>query len=199
MRWRVAVSTFAAATLLLCVPRTDAAEWQFKPFVGAEYGADTTYAIVPASSLHPHFTFGGNGTWLGEIFGLEGDFGHTHAVFNSPDAPFVADSGVTTLTGNVVVAMPRRLAEYTLRPYIVGGAGMMHIRLDDTPGIIQLRRNLQAMDLGGGVTGFLTRRVGVSWDVRYFRSIDRTVENGVSFTSEHLSFWRASMALAIRL
>ncbi len=197
---RIACATVAAAAmLLLCVPRTYAAEWQIKPFVGAELGASTTYVIVPASSLHPHFTFGGNGTWLGEIFGLEADFAHTHAVFNAVTAPLVADSGATTLTGNLVVAMPRRLAQYTLRPYVVGGAGLMHVSLDDIPGAFQVRRNFQAMDLGGGVTGFLTPRVGVSWDVRYFRSIDRTIEEGVSFGSEHLSFWRASMALAIRL
>ena len=196
MRWRVAVSTFAAATLLLCVPRTDAAEWQFKPFVGATYGGDTTFLLVPQG--HTHAVFGGNGTFLGEIFGVEGDVGHTHNFFQSTDSPFVTDSGVTTLTGNVIVAMPHRLAQYTLRPYVVGGAGMMHIRLD-LNSLPPSSSNLQAMDLGAGVTGFLTRRVGVSWDVRYFRSIDRTIENGVSIGSEHLSFWRATMALAIRL
>jgi hypothetical protein len=94
--------------------------------------------------------------------------------------------------------MPRRLAQYTLRPYLVGGAGLMHIRYD-LEGGLQTLSNLQAMDLGAGVTGFLTRRVGVSWDVRYFRSIDRTREIGQSIDSEHLTFWRASMAVAIRL
>ena len=136
--------------------------------------------------------------WLGEILGLEGDFGQTPQFFQGTGAPLVTDSGVTTLTGNVVVAMPKRLAQYTLRPYLVGGAGFMHIRFD-TVGGLQTLSNLQAMDLGAGVTGFLTRRVGVSWDVRYFRSIDRTREQGSSFTSEHLSFWRVNMALAIRL
>ena len=52
---------------------------------------------------------------------------------------------------------------------------------------------------GAGVTGFLTKHLGVTWDVRYFRSIDRTIEAGQSVGSEHLSFWRASMALAIRI
>src|SRR5476649_947321 len=161
MRWRAAVSTFAAATLLLCVPRTDAAEWQFKPFAGATYGADTTFVLVPQASGHAHAVFGVNGTLLGEIFGVEGDVGHTHNFFQSTDAPFVTDSGVTTFTGNLIVAMPHRLAQYTLRPYVVGGAGMMHIRLDTLGGAQDLQNtsNLQAMDLGAGVTGFLTRRV----------------------------------------
>lgn len=174
-----------------------------KPFLGATYGGSTTfttYVPVPGveQSNHGHTAFGVSGLWLSEVFGLEGDFGHTSGFFAGTDAPLVIESGVTTYTGNVVVAMPKRLAQYTLRPYVVGGAGVMHIRLD-TVGGLQTLSNLQAMDLGAGVTGFLTKHLGVSWDVRYFRSIDRTREQGASFTSEHLSFWRASMALAIRL
>jgi hypothetical protein len=64
------------------------------------------------------------------------------------------------------------------------------------PGVSE---RLRAMDLGAGVTGFVTHRIGVSWDVRYFRSIDRTIQKGFSLGSEQLSFWRASMAIAIRL
>jgi hypothetical protein len=192
-----------AAALVMWAPRPASAEWQVKPFVGATYGGTTTFlTFVPVpgveQSNHGHVAFGVSGLFLGEIFGVEGDVGHTSGFFQGSDTPLVTDSGVTTFTGNVVVAMPKRLAQYTLRPYLVGGAGTMHIRLD-TVGGLQTLSNLQAMDLGAGVTGFLTRRVGVSWDVRYFRSIDRTREQGSSFTSEHLSFWRANMALAIRL
>ena len=194
-----------AALLLSCFPRAAAAEWQFKPFIGATYGGDTTFIDLDQAAGHPHFAFGGSASFLGEIFGLEADFGHTPAFFQRGNKPAsitelgIINSGVTTFTGNIVVAMPRRLAQYTLRPYMVGGAGLMHVTIEDTLGVIQIGESLKAMDLGGGVTGFLSRRVGVSWDVRYFRSIDRTIENGFSFTSEHLSFWRASMALAIRL
>src|SRR5207302_5033078 len=133
---------------------------------------------LPADN-YGHLAFGVSGVWLGEVFGVEGDFGHTHDFFNGPEALFITDSGVTTVTGNVVVAMPRKLAQYTLRPYVVGGSGLMHIRYDTVLGL-QTVSNLKAMDLEAGVTGFLTRRVGVSWDVRYFRSIDRTIETGQS-------------------
>ncbi len=194
---------WAAAVLAAVVgwARPASAEWQLKPFIGATYGGETTFTFVrltlPADN-YGHLAFGTSGLWLGEIFGVEGDFGHTSNFFKGTEATLVTDSGVTTFTGNVVVAMPRKLAEYTLRPYVVGGAGLMHIRYDTVLGL-QTVSNLQAMDLGGGVTGFLTKRVGVSWDVRYFRSIDRTREQGSSFSSEHLSFWRVNMALAIRL
>ena len=39
----------------------------------------------------------------------------------------MTQSAVTTLTGNVVVALPRRMAGYGLRPYFSGGAGLMHV------------------------------------------------------------------------
>jgi len=194
LRWACA----AAGILLICAPRPVSAEWQLKPFVAGTYGGDSTFTFVRQSDNYGHAGFGVTGLLLGEVFGVEADVGHTPGFFQGTEAPLATDSGVTTVTGNVVVAMPRKLAQYTLRPYVVGGAGLMHIRID-TAGGLQTLGNLQAMDLGAGVTGYLTRRVGVSWDVRYFRSIDRTREQGSSFTSEHLSFWRLNMALAIRL
>jgi hypothetical protein len=150
---------------------------------------------------HPHFAYGVNGLFLGEIFGIEVDFCHTPRFFQTSNAALVSviDSGVYTLTGNFVVAMPRQLSQYTLRPYLVGGAGMMHVAYDTMGNGLQVSERLKAMDLGAGVTGFVTHRIGVSWDVRYFRSIDRTIQNGASIDGERLSFWRASMAVAIRL
>jgi hypothetical protein len=188
--------------LLFCAPAS--AEWQIKPFAGATYGGDSTFLLVGPLPLapnpnHPHFAYGVSGLLLGEIFGVEADFSHTPGFFQASDAPRIMDSGVFTLMGNLVVAMPRHLTQYTLRPYIVGGAGLMHVEYDTTLNVLQVSERLQAMDLGAGVTGFVTRRVGVSWDVRYFRSVNSTIQSGVSIDSEHLSFWRASMAVAIRI
>jgi hypothetical protein len=91
------------------------------------------------------------------------------------------------------------LAQYTLRPYFVGGAGLMHAQIDHFFSVLPLSSTRPAMDLGGGATGFLTNRYGVNWDVRYFRNIGgRDASAGVSIGPEQLSFWRASMALAIR-
>jgi hypothetical protein len=57
--------------------------------------------------------------------------------------------------------------------------------------------NIAALDVGGGVTGFLTDRLGLNWDLRWFRSL-RGRQQGVSLGREKLSFWRASMAVAVR-
>jgi hypothetical protein len=196
---RIGLVGVVALTLLLATAPRASAEWQIKPFVGVTYGGGTTFVDFEHAVGHPHPAIGVSGVLLGEVFGIEADFGHQPGFFERGSQHLVLDTSATTLTGNVVVALPRRLAEYTLRPYFVGGAGVMAVHIDDALGNPFISRSLQAMDLGGGVTGFLTHRIGVSWDVRYFRSIDRTFESGLSIGSEQLSFWRANMAIAIRL
>jgi hypothetical protein len=45
----------------------------------------------------------------------------------------------------------------------------------------------------------LTNRTGVSWELRNFRGFGRDpLGEAISFGPERLSFWRATMALAIR-
>jgi hypothetical protein len=192
-----AISWFSVALLLTAAPPAQA-EWQIKPFFGVTYGGSTTFVDFEHASGHSNPAIGVSGLLLGEVFGIEADFGRAPGFFER-GIQQVSGSSVSTLTGNIVVALPRRLAEYTLRPYFVGGAGAMFVHADYANGDPLIARSLKAMDLGGGVTGFLTNRIGLSWDVRYFRSIDRTFESGLSIGSEQLSFWRANMAVAIRL
>jgi hypothetical protein len=98
-----------------------------------------------------------------------------------------------------MLTLPRRVTEYTLRPYLVGGFGLLRASTEDLVGALSITENLPAFDVGAGVTGFLTQRVGVSWDVRYFRSIGGPETTGAtSVGMPRLSFWRANMALAIR-
>lgn len=185
--------------LLAGTPRASA-EWQIKPFFGVTYGGNTTFVDLEHAAGHSNVALGVSGLWLGEVFGVEADFGRSPGFFEWDNQQLVSGTSASTLTGNIVVALPRRLAEYTLRPYFVGGAGAMFVNINDKFGDPFISRSLKAMDLGGGVTGFLTNRIGLTWDVRYFRSIDRTFESGNSVGgSEQLSFWRANMAVAIRL
>ena len=66
-------------------------------------------------------------------------------------------------------------------------------------GVLRVVRTLGAVDVGGGVTGFLNESVGLNWDLRYFRTAGGSSElRGVNFGAEHLSFWRATMAVAFR-
>lgn len=198
---RIGVAPLLALAILVAVPRPAVAEWQIKPFFGATFGGNTTFIDLEQAVGNAHFTYGVSGVWLGEVIGADVDFGRSPGFFQSGDRaqPLLLESNVTTFTGNVVVALPGRIARYTLRPYFVGGAGLMRARQDPLgAGGLALARTLPAMDLGGGVTGFLTDRIGLSWEARYFRSSSGGTE-GVSLAPEQLSFWRASMAVAVRL
>jgi len=188
-----------AAASLLMAPARVRAEWQFKPFAGLTFGGGTTLVDYDNAAGTTKLAFGVSGLLLGEIFGVEGDFGRTPGFFESGRASesLVRSSAATTLTGNAVVAAPRHATRYSLRPYVVAGGGLMRARSFDKLGNPILAKTLPAVDVGGGATGFLTERVGLSWDLRYFRGIGG-VPTGQSVGRESLSFWRASMALAIR-
>jgi len=186
--------------LLLVLPSSASAEWQIRPFLGVTFAGSTTFVDSERAAGHPKLAFGMNGVLLGENIGIEGDFGRTRGFFQSGDQHLVLGSSATTLTGNIVIALPRRLTQYTLRPYFVGGVGLMRARIDHQEfEAVNVASTLPAIDVGGGATGFLTDRVGLSWDMRYFRSISGKTElRGLSVAAERLSFWRANMALAIR-
>ena len=185
------------AALLLSPPHA-LAEWQIKPFLGRTFGAGTTFVDLEHAAGRPNAIVGISGGLLGEVLGIEADFGHAPGFFQSGSQSKVVHSSATTLTGNIVFAVPRRLTEYTLRPYLVGGAGLMYVHIVPGGGVLGVATSLPAIDLGGGATGFLSDRVGVNWDVRHFRRTGKGEERGLSIGPEDLSFWRASIALAIR-
>jgi hypothetical protein len=193
--------------LWLLAPATAAAEWQVRPFIGFTFGGATTFVDPEKAAGTQNAVIGASGGWLGEIFGFEADFGRAPGFFQTDETPGnsagsepdLLTSAVTTLTGNVVIALPARMAGYGLRPYFSGGAGLMHIDAVGQLQIFDLHRTLPMLSLGGGVTGFLTNRVGLNWDIRRLNTLRGEGETlGNSLGREQLSFWRATMAVALR-
>jgi hypothetical protein len=189
----------AALVLWLAAAPAIGGERQIRPFIAATFSGATTFFGTGNATEKTHAAVGVSGMWLGEIVGIEGDLMHAPGFFQSGDRGLVLDSRVTTLMGNVVVAAPGRKTQYGLRPYFAGGAGLMWIHIASTFGVFQVAETMGAIDVGGGVQGYLTNRVGVGWDVRRFNGISKVGEPGVTTTGrEQVSFWRASMALVIR-
>jgi hypothetical protein len=184
--------------ILLLLPAPAAAEWHIKPFVGLTFGGGTTLVDLESAAGGPNLVYGATVVLLGEVFGIEADFGRGPGFFQTGDQDLLLSSSVTTLTGSIVIALPRRMAEYSLRPYFVAGAGLMHAQIDGRLGALEVSSSLPALGVGGGATGFLSERVGLNWDVRYFSSVGGGQTRGFSFVDEELSFWRATMAVAIR-
>jgi hypothetical protein len=71
------------------------------------------------------------------------------------------------------------------------------VGLSDTLEVFKDEASLPAITVGGGITGFLTPRVGLSWELRKFRSFGGET-TGLSIGPEQVSFWRASMAVVFR-
>lgn len=179
------------------------AEWQIRPSIGVNVGQSTTLLTGDlVTNVDPSkLGFGVAAAVIGNVLGIEADFGRRSGFLpaKANGTGNVLGSSVMTLTGNVTVAVPKRLVEYTLRPYFVGGAGLMAVRIDQRVSLFNVALNQSAIDVGGGVTGFLTPRIGLNWDVRHFRSIGEGPElAGRSLGRPELSFWRANMSLAIR-
>jgi hypothetical protein len=203
-----------AIPLLLFVPVSAGAEWHFKPFLGFSFAPSTTLEAdiehAAGLTLPPdeesqasNVMFGAGVTLLGEVFGIEGEWTQAPGFFQTREQELVTSSGAQTFTGSLVVAMPRRISQYSLRPYFVAGAGIM--RLHSVPVLtsaIPIDDTLAAIDVGGGATGFFNERIGVGWDLRYFHSVGGEVTGDPIITTDglakQLSFWRANMALVLR-
>jgi hypothetical protein len=178
------------------------AEWQIKGFIGPIFNASTTLLDPDEATQKAHRTLGVSFTELGEIFGVEAEVARTPGFFEREPTGrnVVLSSSVISLTGSLIVAVPRHVAEYGLRPYAVVGGGLLRARYDDKQGLIPVSDTMSATTFGAGVTGFLSRRIGVSWDLRRLQtaggySLARTF---LTDESERLSFWRATIAVAIR-
>lgn len=176
-----------------------AADQQARFFVGTTFAGDTSFVDLENAVGSPHFTIGGQLAWLGEILGVDFDFADTGGFFESGGSTkLVLKSRVTTWTGDVVVALPRRLSEYSLRLYFVGGGGIMRVREEDTLTVYDITETRPAVNVGVGALGFLSNRVGVSWEVRRFQLAGGSSLQGTSFGAEQLSYWRAHMAVVFR-
>jgi Outer membrane protein beta-barrel domain len=191
------------ATLLLVVlcgsPRETRADYLFMPFIGGAFARETVFRTgVEQGEGSTHVIFGGSVSWLSSgIFGFEGDFAYAPRFFER-DNPLddILDSNVLTLSGNVIVAVPLSVSEYSLRPYAVGGVGLIHSGINylvPTP----VDDNSLGFNVGGGAIGFLTRRTGVRFELRHFRTFDRE-PNQVLEVLPKLSFWRFTVGVVIR-
>src|SRR5579872_1832784 len=196
---RRAVRVVFAAAIVAVAARVEAADWQFRPFLGFTFAGDTTFVDFDHAIGQHHATFGVTAAWIGEVVGVDVDLAHMPGFFQTGEpGALVISSGVTTLTGNVVVAVPHRLTEYVLRPYIVGGAGVMRVSEQDYLSALPISVARPAIDFGAGAVGFITKQVGLAWEVRRFQSVGAEQQTGLSIGGEKLSFWRATRAVAIR-
>jgi hypothetical protein len=191
------------ATLLLVVlcgsPRDSRADYLFMPFIGGTFARETVFNIgAELDESSKHVIFGGSAGWLSAgILGVEGEFAYSPSFFKV-DNPLsdILDSHLLTLTGNVIVAVPLSVTEYSLRPYAIGGVGLIHSSITYLlpPDVGD---NSLGFNVGGGAIGFFTRRTGVRFELRHFRTFEREPSE-FGDIGPRVSFWRFTVGAVIR-
>jgi hypothetical protein len=195
--------------LITCAPRIAAADWLIAPFIGLTFNGETTLIDPEGGAQKTHWSLGGAVSWLGQSpIGVEGLFQYTPGFFQNknpsdfdevPPVPIV-DSRVIATMGNAVLTIPRSWNEYGLRPFVSGGVGVLSASSTDFISLLPVHENLFGYNVGGGAIGFLTQRVGVRFDLRYFGTLKANeVDSGAaSVGPPRLSFWTASVGLVLR-
>ena len=186
------------------VPAWAQVDRQVRGFIGATFAGHSTFVDLTKEDApsNPHVAIGAQAAWIWNVLGVEADFADTPGFFEGAGSHLITSSRVTTLTGNVVVAVPRSVAEYSLRLYFVGGGGIMLVRFNTgelpTP-VYDISKGVPAVDFGFGALGLLTNKIGLAWELRRFQRVGGPPPlTGISFGGEELSYWRAHMAFVFR-
>jgi len=147
--------------------------------------------------------FGAAFGWISprDPIGVELDVVYAPSFFGG--AAVYGGNSVTTIMGNVIFAgggegrygFYRRRGSF-VRPYVSGGAGMMHeVVTTAIPGQ-RVSNDDFGVNLGAGVMALSWRSVGIRGDVRYFRNLVNNADaTNVNFGAFH--FWRASIGLVL--
>ena len=102
--------------------------------------------------------------------------------------------------GNVIVGVPIGGTQGAgVRPYFVGGLGLIQQRVQDADDLFNVTNDEFGMNIGGGVMGFATDHVGFRGDLRYFRAFtDPEEDNEFDIDFGSFDFWRATGGITFR-
>jgi opacity protein-like surface antigen len=190
-----------AGTLMLAAPRAARADGYVTPFIGANFGGDTRTVLIDAVEDSSRLTYGVSAGFMGAgVLGVEADFGYAPK-FVAPGAG-LGQTNVLSLMGNLIVGIPIGGQKGVgIRPYFVGGAGLLRTNVEQSFATLVPDRNSLGFDLGGGVNLYFADHIGVRGDFRYFRDFsaaDSTNAIGFVLRSGVLDFWRGTAGLVLR-
>ena len=184
-----------AATALVLAPTQARADGWVTPWIGSAFGS---------SIDNGRGTFGVSAGGMGAgIIGGEVDFGYNPSFFGTQND--FGNSSVLNLMGNLIVGVPIGGTHgMGLRPYIVGGVGLIRTQVDANTNLFRpaASDNMFGWDAGAGVMGFFNDHIGLRGELRYLRGThDMNVSTGVNsidFNGNKLHFWRPSIGVVFR-
>src|SRR5438067_2117282 len=128
MHRRVLCGLLALIGCFVLTPAPARADWLLTPFFGLKLDGTTNLVDLDRAAGKTKMTIGGSfGMLTDGLVGLDLDFGYTPGFFDSPDTGgLILRSNVVTLMGDVIIATPRSVTRDSLRPFVIGGAGLLH-------------------------------------------------------------------------
>ena len=192
---------------LAAAPSSASADWYLTPFVGGNFGGNANFDGDNdlEDEVERRVDLGASLGWMGNgIAGFELDFGWSPNFFQNTTGPGnfkFGDSNVTTLMGNLVLGVP--IGGQTgggLRPYVIGGAGLLRSNISGSTFFNDLTSNDFGVDVGGGLHGYFNDRVGLRGDLRYFRLLqdNEPSANDLDIGLANFNFWRATIGVTFR-
>jgi hypothetical protein len=191
--------TAVCAVLILALPRMAAADWHFTPMLGTTFLGRTTVIDLEGGTGQRHKNLAGSVALLGGgILGVEGLFVWTPAFFETANKDLIRSSRTLALMGNVMVTAPRRWTEYSLRPFVSGGFGLLNASRTEVAAVFPSSLNTSAYNIGGGAIGFFSQRTGVRFDLRYYNNIGSSETNAACIGPCQLRYMTLSVGVVLR-
>lgn len=190
MRFRTCVLVVAIA-LMSFIPTPARADWLLTPYLGATFGQD-----APDGDLN----YGASLAWMGGgVLGFELDFSSTPDFFG--DSTSFGDNNFSSMMVNLVGGVPiGGQGGWGLRPYAVGGIGLMRSQADGVEGFFdEVTQNDFGFNVGAGVSTFFNDNVGVRTDIRYFRALGgNDPADEEFFNIADFDYWRWNAGVTFR-
>ncbi len=190
MGLRIAARSFVLAVLLfLAATQSARAEGFISPFIGFNFGGDSTCPAA-ASCDQRTSNFGVGVGSSNTLFGFEEEFAYAKHFFGPDD---VQVGSVLTLMSNLVVAPDFGVA----RPYAIIGVGVIKTHVDLTLTDIATSDISFGWNIGGGLE-LGGAHVGVRGDVRYIHGFQDVEGPGLPVKALKLDFGRAAAGIVFR-
>ena len=177
--------------------------------IGFTFAGRTTLIDPQLAASKSHVNLGGALSLLGAgVFGAETIVTITPRFFQTDRTPLdsavgrveIESSRTVSWMANAVLTTPRRWTEYSLRPFVSAGLGVVHAsqtpRADERG--LPVRATMAGFNVGGGAVGFLTKRTGVRFDLRYSSTLRGTDQGLMAIGPARLHYLSASVGLVLR-
>jgi len=184
--------TVLTGMILLGAPARARAEGFISPFIGFNFGGDSSCPAVQGCQdkrMNYGIALGASGS----IFGFEEEFAYAKDFFGT--SPNLTNSSVLTVMSSVMLAPKIG----PVRPYFATGVGLIktHVELTTTS-LLTSDNNDFGWDIGGGLHVTVAPHIGIRGDIRYFHTFQDLPQMPWGFTlggNQKLDYGRAAAAV----